>query len=312
MDLEHKAIARLQEAARLSEFYYQKPLILTVSGGKDSEVCLELCRRAGVPFEAVHNLTTADAPETIYHERKTFRRLEGEGVKCTILYPRYKGQPTSMWKLIPQKRVPPTRTMRYCCTIAKEGSSRHRCTVLGVRKYESISRADSAVAEVPGKTRAGKTTFDFDNGDERIVAPCQMKATIKIHPIVDWTDRDVWQFLRDARIEMNPCYSMGFKRVGCVGCPMAGKNRYSQSKELRFLTAWSAPHPILQKLSELYPSLEITHQWADEDIGFNCGIAVYRAGEQTELEVKQDDELANQLWETYDNAGYPPNMEQQM
>lgn len=87
---------------------------------------------------------------------------------------------------------------------------------------------------------------------------------------------------------------------------------YSKTKELRFLTAWSAPHPILRKLSEQYPALEITHQWADEDIGFNCGIAVYRAGEQTELEVKQDDELANQLWETYDNADYPPNMEQQM
>ena len=87
---------------------------------------------------------------------------------------------------------------------------------------------------------------------------------------------------------------------------------YSKAKELRFLTAWSAPHPILQRLSEQYPALEITHQWADEDIGFNCGIAVYRAGEQTELEVKQDDELANQLWESYDNAGYPPNMEQQI
>lgn len=37
MDLEHKAIARLQEAAKLSEFYYQKPLLLTCSGGKDSE-----------------------------------------------------------------------------------------------------------------------------------------------------------------------------------------------------------------------------------------------------------------------------------
>ena len=79
--------------------------------------------------------------------------------------------------------------------------------------------------------RRGKTTFDFDNGDERIIAPCQMKATIKIHPIVDWTDRDVWQFLRDAKTEMNPCYSMGFKRVGCVGCPMAGKNRYEEFRQ---------------------------------------------------------------------------------
>lgn len=37
MDLERKAIVRLQEAARLSEFYYEKPLVLTYSGGKDSE-----------------------------------------------------------------------------------------------------------------------------------------------------------------------------------------------------------------------------------------------------------------------------------
>ncbi len=37
MDLEHKAIERLKEAAKLSEFYYQKPLLLTYSGGKDSD-----------------------------------------------------------------------------------------------------------------------------------------------------------------------------------------------------------------------------------------------------------------------------------
>ena len=62
----------------------------------------------------------------------------------------------------------------------------------------------------------------------------------------------------------------------------------------------------------MYPALEITHQWADENIAFNCGTAVYRAGEQTELEVKQDNEFANQLWETYDNADHTPKMEQQM
>lgn len=192
------------------------------------EVCLELCRRAGISFEAIHNLTTADAPETIYHVKKTFHRLELEGIKCRIQHPRYKGAPTAMWKLIPQKMVPPTRKMRYCCAVTKEGNSPSRCILLGVRKYESVNRADSAVAEIPGRSRATRTTFDFDNGDERIIAPCQMKATIKIHPIVDWRDGDVWQFLRDAKVEITPCYSMGFRRVGCVGCPMAGKSRYTE------------------------------------------------------------------------------------
>ena len=231
MDLEHKAIARLQEAAKLSEFYYQKPLLLAYSGGKDSEVCLELCRRAGVPFEVIHNLTTADAPETVYHVRKVFRRLELEGVKWEILHPRYKGQPTSMWTLIPQKCLPPIRSQRWCCQILKEGRGKNRCVVLGVRSAESQNRSDTGVAELYGRTRANRQVFDFDNGDERIISPCQRKATIKIHPIVDWRDRDVWQFLQDAKVDINPCYSMGFRRVGCVGCPMAGKSRYTEFRQ---------------------------------------------------------------------------------
>lgn len=226
MDLEHKAIMRLQEAAKLSQFYYQKPLLLTYSGGKDSEVCLELCRREGVRFEVMHSLTTADAPETVYHVKRVFHRLELEGVKCEVLHPRYKNQPTSMWALIPQKLMPPVRTVRYCCQVLKEGSGANRCVVLGVRRAESQNRWDSGVAEIQAKTRAAKQIFDFDNGDKSIIAPCQMKAKIKIHPIVDWTDRDVWNFLTDTKTEVNPCYSMGFQRVGCVGCPMAGKSRW--------------------------------------------------------------------------------------
>lgn len=226
-DLESTAIARLQEAARLSEFYYQKPLLLTYSGGKDSEVCLELCKRAGVPFEVIHSLTTADAPETVYHVRKVFRRLELEGVKCEILHPRYKGRPTSMWSLIPAVGCPPIRTMRYCCSHLKEGNGAHRCVVLGVRRAESTGRRDSGTAELHGKIKKSKVIFDMDNGDERIIAPCQVRARIKFHPIVDWKDSDVWSFLRSGKTEVCPVYKMGMRRVGCIGCPMAAvKERY--------------------------------------------------------------------------------------
>ena len=76
MDLEAEAIRRIHLAAELSAAYYQKPLLLAYSGGKDSEVCLELCRRAHIPLEVIHHLTTADAPETIYHVRNVFRQLE--------------------------------------------------------------------------------------------------------------------------------------------------------------------------------------------------------------------------------------------
>lgn len=52
--------------------------------------------------------------------------------------------------------------------------------------------------------------------------------------------------------------------------------------KLTFLTAWSAPHPILEKLSEMYPDIKFEHEWADEDIGMNCGRHIYFDGERTE------------------------------
>lgn len=228
MDIEHIAVERLKMAAELSEKYYEKPLLLAYSGGKDSEVCLELCRRAKVPFEVMYNVTTADAPETVYHVKKVFKKLEDEGINCIFRIPYKGGKPTSIWKLIAENMGPPTRRLRFCCSHLKERTINNRCAVLGVRRFESVGRSESAVAEMPGKSKAENTTFDFDNGDTRIIAPCQMKAEIKIHPIVDWTDSDIWEFIHDARLEVNPCYAMGLHRVGCIGCPMARKERYKQ------------------------------------------------------------------------------------
>ena len=54
---------------------------------------------------------------------------------------------------------------------------------------------------------------------------------------------------------------------------------YSACDELTFQTAWSAPHPILRKLSEMFPEIVFKHRWADEDIGMNCGERCYLGGE---------------------------------
>lgn len=119
-DKEQTAIMRLQTASAMSLQYYNQPLVITTSGGKDSSVCVELAIRAGIPFEVMHSHTTADAPETVYFVRSEFKRLESMGIKCTINKPVYKGAPTSMWSLIPQKLIPPTRLVRYCCSVLKE------------------------------------------------------------------------------------------------------------------------------------------------------------------------------------------------
>lgn len=59
-------------------------------------------------------------------------------------------------------------------------------------------------------------------------------------------------------------------------------HQYNNDGKIQFLTAWSAPHPIMEKLSEMYPDIKLEHEWADEDIGMNCGRYVYYDGERIE------------------------------
>lgn len=88
MDLEQKSIERIKMASEMSLHHYGKPLICTYSGGKDSDVMLELFKRSGVPFEVQNSHTTVDAPPTVYHIREVFRELEFSGIPCSIDYHR--------------------------------------------------------------------------------------------------------------------------------------------------------------------------------------------------------------------------------
>ena len=78
-DLEQTAMERLRMASEMSLRLYKQPLVITYSGGKDSDVLLHLAGKAGIQYEVLHSLTTADAPETVYHVKNTFRKLEIEG-----------------------------------------------------------------------------------------------------------------------------------------------------------------------------------------------------------------------------------------
>lgn len=224
MDKEQAAIARLKEAALMSETYYQKPLVVTTSGGKDSDVCISLALAAGIDFEVQHNHTTADAPETVYHVRETFRRLEDKGIKCTINWPTYKGAPVTMWSLIPKRLMPPTRIVRYCCQILKEGAGKGRMITTGVRWAESAKRKTRGVYETLTSDISKRITINNDNDDKRkLFENCRLQAKRVCNPIIDWSDSDVWDYIDAEHINITPLYQCGFSRVGCVGCPMAGK-----------------------------------------------------------------------------------------
>lgn len=224
MDKIDSAIERLRLAAQMSEIYYRKPLIVTTSGGKDSDVCLALAKISGINYEVQHNHTTADAPETVYHVRDTFRRLELDGVQCTINWPTYKENPVTMWSLIPQKLMPPTRLVRYCCDVLKEGGGAGRMITTGVRWAESAKRKNSrGIYEKVGDKKT-RIILSNDNDDTRtLFENCKLKAKRVCNPIVDWTDNEVWDFISFAKVPVNILYGCGFSRVGCIGCPMAGK-----------------------------------------------------------------------------------------
>ena len=61
----------------------------------------------------------------------------------------------------------------------------------------------------------------LDNRENaRIVEMCYKTHTTMVNPIIDWTDAEVWEFIREYNIPYCELYDQGFKRLGCIGCPM--------------------------------------------------------------------------------------------
>ena len=210
--MEHKikeAIDALKLASKMSEQYYHQPLIITYSGGKDSEVLLDLALRADIDIKVVNSHTTADAPQTVWHIRDVFRRLQDRGIKTKIKYPTYKGERVSMWTLIPQKLRPPTRIMRYCCYVLKESSTPQSFIATGVRADESANRSKRKTFEIKNSQIKNRIGHDLDHIQEVYkeaqempeVYDCMYITKVKqnkeaiVNPIINWTSRDVWSYI---------------------------------------------------------------------------------------------------------------------
>ena len=228
---EQRAIQYLRSFQPESEPYY-----LCYSGGKDSDCIRILAELAGVKHECKHNLTTVDAPETVHYVWDTIG-------KENVEYPEF-----TMWQLIVKKKIPPTRLARYCCEKLKERGGNGRVKIMGVRWAESLSRTEGhGIVTVIGKpktmqkyaaendvsfrfTKKGGLVLNNDNSQSRrFVEHCYRTTSTMVNPIVDWTDEDVWEFHRRYQLPHNPLYDMGYKRVGCVGCPMGDNKRELES-----------------------------------------------------------------------------------
>lgn len=231
-ELEKKSINILKSFEPVNEPYY-----VCYSGGKDSDVIRILCELANVNHDLHYSHTSVDAPETIYYIKSIPNIIHEYNY-----YP--DGQRKTMCNLIPKKLLPPTRLTRYCCAELKESHGKGNLLVTGVRWSESKNREENRdflqALNKPKNTMKyldnlgigykvtpkGGIAFDFDNevlrDNKDILQHCYKTRSITLNPIVDWLDSDVWEFLNYYGCKANPIYQCGFKRVGCIGCPLGG------------------------------------------------------------------------------------------
>lgn len=171
---------------------------IAYSGGKDSDVILQLAKEAGIRYEAIYKNTTIDPPGTIRHAQE---------MGATIIRPK-----RTFAELI-QKNGLPTRFSRFCCKELKEYKVQD-VAVMGVRRSESVKRASRYSEPIE----------------------CRFYGSKKVHveavyPILEWTDKDVAAFIADRKIKCAPIYYDADgtfhveRRLGCMCCPLQSKKQ---------------------------------------------------------------------------------------
>lgn len=207
------------------------------SGGKDSDVILELTKMAGVKYRAIYKNTTIDPPGTIAHALK---------MGAEIMMPK---DGLTFFKLI-EKHGLPGMFKRYCCKYLKEYKVLDKA-IIGVRKSESTRRAARYVEPTQCKI--------YNHGKDHVEA---------IYPILEWTDQDVQQFITERGIQCAPVYykSGAFdvkQRLGCLACPLAyNKKRISQFMQYpKMIKAYAR---ALHRYRETHPHVKSVQLYKDE------------------------------------------------
>lgn len=170
---------------RIQAFEPPEGYYLAFSGGKDSLVIKQLAIEAGVNFESHYNMTTIDPPDLIYYMRVFHPEVIFEKPKEPFL------------KALVRLGFP-QRQRRWCCRLYKENHGNGRI-LTGIRWEESRYRQK-----------------------RQMVEPCiKGKGKHYVHPIIDWTEEEVWEFIKNRELPYCKLYDEGWKRIGCLFCPMA-------------------------------------------------------------------------------------------
>ena len=227
---------KVERAIRLLQSIPQDGDIeLSYSGGKDSDVILELAKMAGIPYRAIYKATTIDPPGTIAHAKE---------MGAEVIRPK-----KAFFQLVSKSGFP-SRFQRFCCSVLKEYKVCDRA-IQGIRRSESRKRAERY--KEPEECRV-----------------YSKKEKVKIYlPILEWTDQDVVEFIKERNIKCHPLYYSGgqfdvTKRLGCMGCPLASRNKRIQffKENPKWLKAWIRAGQK-RYTSEAYQNGNAKHKFKD-------------------------------------------------
>lgn len=205
-ELQKKIDRAIKLLQGVSAAYGGGTIEVAYSGGKDSDVILQLAKEANINFRAIYKNTTIDPPGTIKHVRDM-------GVEIL--------QPTESFYQLIQRKGYPSRFRRWCCQELKEYKVLDKC-IMGVRQDESKAREERYAEPTQCRFYNGRTETSPDAAEYHVEA---------IYPIHNWTDDDVRDFILDRNIKCHPLYYDADgtfhveRRLGCVGCPMAYKKK---------------------------------------------------------------------------------------
>lgn len=198
MDMTEELKKKTDRAIRLLQSippHNGEPIEIAYSGGKDSDVILELAKMAGIQYKAIYKCTTIDPPGTIKHCKEN-------GVE--IIRPK-----KTFAELLAHKGMP-NQFYRFCCNALKEYPILYN-VVIGVRKDEGTARAKRYTEPVMCKVFSKHK----DIREQQIL------------PILDWTIEDEHKFITERGIKLHPLYYREdgtldlTRRLGCMCCPMA-------------------------------------------------------------------------------------------
>ena len=190
------------------DMYAVEDMMVSFSGGKDSTVTSHVVNKALGTNKVLHVFgdTTLEFPYTLEYKKRFNKNEESQGVRVLTAKNREKN-----FEELCDVVGPPSRVMRWCCTVFKTGAIQKTISSAFKDKNNILS-----FQGIRHNESASRSKYERESEDSKI-----SKQTV-VSPIIDWIDYDVWLYILTTKIDFNFAYRLGWTRVGCWCCPNNG------------------------------------------------------------------------------------------